>query len=123
MKPPKEEYDKIPTVEDLQGINIPGCYCAGCGRTQALYSYSIIQPSNKDENGKLYYKSCLDCEQEKKIKISKPEREQFIAEQLMKMDEEAREVIIDTIQDGGIKGKLIGLNIKKEIERRKANKN
>ncbi len=61
MKPPKEEYDKIPTKENLGAINVPGCYCATCGKTFALYSFSHIVPVCLDDEGKLYYERCEAC--------------------------------------------------------------
>ena len=42
-------------------MHVPGCYCAGCGESFALYSYSAIQPTEVDENGKPYYKDCFKC--------------------------------------------------------------
>jgi hypothetical protein len=59
MKPPQEEYDKIPPLPEPgeQFIHIPGCYCQDCGRTFALYSYSMVY-TGKDENGKAYLTKC-----------------------------------------------------------------
>jgi hypothetical protein len=60
MKPSKEEYDKIPPLPPAgeQFMHIPGCYCQNCGASFALYSYSILQPGDVDENGKPYFRRC-----------------------------------------------------------------
>lgn len=63
MKPPKEEYDAIPKMPRTGVVfaHIPGVYCKGCGRTFALYSYSMCPPAGIDEEGKPFYTSCMDC--------------------------------------------------------------
>ncbi len=66
MKP--KDYDKIPAASELGPINVPGCYCINCGELFALYSFSIHQPMNKDENGKLYYENCFLCMDRMKVK-------------------------------------------------------
>ncbi len=65
MKPSKEIYDKIlplcPKDYEEGFMRIPGVYCAGCGETFALYSYSVIPPCGFDENQKPYYTGCFRC--------------------------------------------------------------
>lgn len=61
-------YDLIPTVNSLEDVNLPGCYCKNCGRTFALYSFSAFRPSLKDENNKLYYENCFKCKKDERPK-------------------------------------------------------
>ncbi len=67
MKPPQDEYDKIPPLprDGSDFIHIPGVYCQGCGRSFALYSYSAIGPNGIDENGKPFMNVCPFCPKDK----------------------------------------------------------
>lgn len=60
MKPSIEIYNAIkplpPKGEFFQ--HFPGVYCQNCGEDFALYSYSIFQPLEIDENNKPFYKCC-----------------------------------------------------------------
>jgi hypothetical protein len=62
MKPDPLIYASIPALP-LRGFfqHFPGVYCAGCGETFALYSYSTGGPLHIDENGKPFYHSCFHC--------------------------------------------------------------
>lgn len=63
MKPNQPIYDRIPALPPPGQFfqHFPGVYCAGCGGTFALYSYSAGGPIEKDENGKPFYHSCFRC--------------------------------------------------------------
>jgi len=57
---PIANYDKM--IANIgKDIRVPGCYCAICGETYALYSYTGSPPPNVDENGVPYYKGCFKC--------------------------------------------------------------
>ena len=68
MRPTQEKYEAIPRlsredyVEDF--MRFPGIYCAGCGETFALYSFSAIGPDGVDENGKPFMTGCGLCRRE-----------------------------------------------------------
>lgn len=64
MKPAKEIYDKILpfTIENQKGFMIPGAYCQACGKTFAVYPYSMIKPSHIDDQNKAYYIGCGLCD-------------------------------------------------------------
>lgn len=68
----EEIYAKIPKKPaDGEFYQLfPGCYCANCGDTFAMYSYGI-QPSSLDENGKAYFKYCGISKECKEIKAKK----------------------------------------------------
>lgn len=54
-----ERYNEIKPIGTGFFQNFPGVYCKTCGRSFALYSYSVPQPDGIDENSKPFYNKCL----------------------------------------------------------------
>lgn len=64
MRPDPLTYDRIPALPSPPQSfrRSPGIYCAGCGATFTIYSYSSGGPLHIDENGKPFYYTCFQCE-------------------------------------------------------------
>lgn len=56
-----QDYESIPSNPQGYFMNFPGIYCKNCGRTYALYSFSVYPADDVDEMKKPFYKNCPKC--------------------------------------------------------------